>query len=79
MRAPASGSLLGPLPGRTVLEETEVPSETTPGVWWTVRLLANGTYTCNCPDYRIRRSLAGEDCKHIVKVRASTGQVRRAS
>lgn len=73
MRAPVNGSLLLPRYLPKVLYEEEVPSESTPGVWWTVTQYADGTFSCDCPDYRIRRRLAGEDCKHITGVRNRTG------
>lgn len=76
MRAPVSGTLLAPRHRYRVLEEEDVPSDSTPGIWYTVSLLADGTRTCNCPDYRVRRAPHGEECKHIIRVRARTGWSR---
>ena len=42
-----------------------VPSETKPGVEYTVTLNDDGTWSCTCPHYTYRRT----ECKHILKVR----------
>jgi ERCC4-related helicase len=42
-----------------------VPSESKPGVEYTVTLGADGTWTCTCPHYTYRRA----ECKHILKVK----------
>jgi hypothetical protein len=42
-----------------------VPSESRPGVKYTVTLNDDGTWSCTCPHYTYRRA----ECKHILKVR----------
>lgn len=76
MRAPAAGALLAPRRIPRVLSEEDVPSDTVPGVWWTVTRYADGSWACNCPDYRIRRAPHGEECKHISRVRNRTGRAK---
>lgn len=80
MRARASGSLLAPRYRPRVLEVEDVPSDSQPGVWYAVTRYADGTYSCDCPDYRIRRAPYGEECKHIARVKNRTGwsRVRKA-
>lgn len=73
MRAPVHGALLARWYRPRAVEMHDVPSESTPGVWWTVTLLNDGSYICDCPDYRIRRAPYGEECKHIIQVRTGTG------
>lgn len=69
MRAPASGALLLARHLSPVAEEELVPSESRPGIWWTVRRRTDGSYECDCPDYLYRQRLAGGECKHIILVR----------
>jgi Fanconi anemia group M protein len=42
-----------------------VPSESRPGVEYTVTLGEDGTWSCTCPHYTCRRA----ECKHILKVK----------
>jgi ERCC4-related helicase len=42
-----------------------VPSETKPGVEYTVTLSDDGTWSCTCPHYTYRRA----ECKHVLKVK----------
>jgi Fanconi anemia group M protein len=42
-----------------------VPSETKPGVDYTVTLNDDGTWSCTCPHYTYRRN----ECEHILKVK----------
>jgi Fanconi anemia group M protein len=42
-----------------------VPSESKPGVEYTVTLSDDGTWSCTCPHYTYRRA----ECKHILRVR----------
>jgi Fanconi anemia group M protein len=47
------------------LRSWRVPSESRPGVEYTVTLSDDGTWTCTCPHYTYRRM----ECKHILKVK----------
>jgi Fanconi anemia group M protein len=47
------------------LRSWRVPSESRPGVEYTVTLSDDGTWTCTCPHYTYRRV----ECKHILKVK----------
>ena len=42
-----------------------MPSESRPGVEYTVTLGEDGTWSCTCPHYTYRRA----ECKHIMKVK----------
>ncbi|MFZ8856848.1 MAG: SWIM zinc finger family protein, partial [Candidatus Caldarchaeales archaeon] len=42
-----------------------MPSETKPGVEYTVTLGDDGTWSCTCPHYKYRSA----ECKHILKVK----------
>ena len=42
-----------------------MPSESRPGVEYTVTLSDDGTWSCTCPHYTYRRA----ECKHILKVK----------
>jgi Fanconi anemia group M protein len=47
------------------LRNWRVPSESKPGVEYTVTLSDDGTWSCTCPHYTYRRA----ECKHILKVK----------
>jgi Fanconi anemia group M protein len=47
------------------LRSWQVPSESRPGVEYTVTFSDNGTWSCTCPHYTYRRA----ECKHILKVK----------
>jgi Fanconi anemia group M protein len=47
------------------LRSWRVPSETKPGVEYTVTLSDDGSWSCTCPHYTYRRA----ECKHILKVK----------
>jgi Fanconi anemia group M protein len=47
------------------LRSWRVPSESKPGIEYTVTLSDDGTWSCTCPHYTYRRA----ECKHILKVR----------
>jgi hypothetical protein len=47
------------------LRSWRVPSESRPGVEYTVTFSDNGTWSCTCPHYTYRRT----ECKHILKVK----------
>jgi Fanconi anemia group M protein len=47
------------------LRSWRVPSESKPGVEYTVTLSEDGTWSCTCPHYTYRRT----ECKHILKVK----------
>jgi ERCC4-related helicase len=47
------------------LRSWRVPSESRPGVEYTVTLSDDGTWSCTCPHYTYRRT----ECKHILKVK----------
>lgn len=66
MRTGAPGGLLRPrtAPDAELWHE-EVISFTDPGTVYLVRQLADGSWTCTCPDCTCRL----HDCKHIVYVR----------
>lgn len=36
-------------------------------------------FTCSCPDWTIKRSTVGEDCKHIKKLKSQSQMVKEAS
>jgi hypothetical protein len=65
VRAPAEGALLSPRHRPFITEEELIPSESVPGVWWTVRRYADGSMDCDCPDYCIRQRPVGGECKHL--------------
>ena len=47
------------------MKSWRVPSESKPGVEYTVTLVNDGTWSCTCPHYTYRRT----ECKHILKVK----------
>jgi superfamily II DNA or RNA helicase len=47
------------------LRSWRVPSESRPGVEYTVTLNDDGTWSCTCPHYMYRHM----ECKHILKVK----------
>jgi ERCC4-related helicase len=47
------------------LRSWRVPSESKPGVEYTVTLGEDGTWSCTCPHYTYRRA----ECKHVLRVR----------
>jgi Fanconi anemia group M protein len=47
------------------LRSWRVPSESKPGVEYTVTLSDDGTWSCTCPHYTYKRA----ECKHILKVK----------
>lgn len=49
----------------------EIASGSVPGLFWTCTRLADGTWTCNCPDHVYR----GRVCKHIPLARVKCGEV----
>lgn len=63
----ATGGLLRPRnePRRADLADEQVQSFTTPGVFYRVWQLPDGSWCCECKDYTCRL----HDCKHIVYVR----------
>jgi len=38
-----------------------------------------GRFTCSCPDWTIKHSVSGGDCKHISKLKSQSEMVKRAS
>lgn len=48
-----------------VERQWDVPSDSRPGVFYTLKLLADGELRCSCPGYEHRA-----ECKHIRRMRA---------
>lgn len=68
MRVCLSGTRL-PYRRSGVLYSEDIASFTQPGVWYTVRQRADGSWECDCRDYRCRQAPVGGHCKHIADAR----------
>jgi hypothetical protein len=52
-----------------------LPSTTRPGVWWTVRVSADGRWSCDCEAGRAGRPCVHQAAVYIRKVQAGGGTV----
>jgi hypothetical protein len=56
-----------------------VKSETS-GKTYTVKYHPSiGRYSCSCPDWTIKHSVNGKDCKHIKKLKSQSDMVKKAA
>jgi hypothetical protein len=58
-----------PDPATLVVAEHLTRSDSDSSHLYKVTRYADGRMTCDCPDYVIRRSKTGGQCKHVVRVR----------
>ena len=57
-----------PDPSTVVIAEYATQSDSEHRKWYTVKQFKDNHFTCDCPDYVIRRSKDGGKCKHIIRV-----------